>query len=175
MGQKSVGKKPTVRELDVRITEVEMLLSVGARRSQIHAALKAKYNIDWRTTDRYVRRARENLVAATHKTKDEHRIESYHFYLSMRMNPNVSETTRIRAQENIDSLFGLRAPTNVRVGDPEGRPLQGAIIAPIVNIIIPDNSRANNNGHAQLPPAQPVEVTAEITPQQNNNGNGEHK
>ncbi len=117
------GSKPSALQMEQRITEVEMLLSLGSRRTQIHAAMEAKYNIDWRTTDRYMSRARANLVKRSQKPKEEHCLDSFNFYQAIALNSAARPSDRITARKRIDELFGLDAPRRTEISGPEGSPI----------------------------------------------------
>lgn len=67
-----------------------------------------------------MRRAREKLVAEIGEDKSELRADAFAFYRGVVSNPDAPLAHRLRAQERIDQLLGLNAPTKVSVTDPTG-------------------------------------------------------
>jgi hypothetical protein len=116
---KNFGKKPTRAEHDERIEFTVWLLNRRMPKCQIKRQLMTKYGVDFRTCDRYVARAREQMVRQTDKTREELRQESYRLYESIIQDPASPRRDRMAAQMAIDHLFGLAGPLEHKLtGDP---------------------------------------------------------
>lgn len=76
--------------------------------------------MDARTVERYLSRARERMVAESGKTKDELRQDSLSFYLAIARDPVADHRSRLIARERIDRLYGLDMPIKVAPTDPSG-------------------------------------------------------
>ena len=53
-GQYKPYVKATRRQIDERIGYVARLLRVGRTKTQIHRAVRARFNVEWRQCDRYI-------------------------------------------------------------------------------------------------------------------------
>jgi hypothetical protein len=57
-GQRKPYVKGTRQQIDERIAFVAGLLRAGATKTEIHRAIREKFNVAWRQADRYVARVR---------------------------------------------------------------------------------------------------------------------
>jgi len=101
-------KRPTREELAERVELARHLLAMGCRKSYIKKRLRKKYgDLDHATIERYLTRAREEILAATGVPRPEHRGWSLAFYGAIRSNLRFGAKERLKAQERIDKLLGL--------------------------------------------------------------------
>lgn len=128
--------KPTAEE-QVEIEDLTYsLLSAGLLKSQIKKQLRnwakkkekeiatahpgIQIQMDARTIERYLSRARGRLVEESGKSKEELRAESLNFYLTITRDITADPRSRIQARERIDRLYGLDQPIKVAPTDPSG-------------------------------------------------------
>jgi hypothetical protein len=109
-------RRPSPDEVEDRTLMVRRLLAQGQYDGQIKKVVAAHYKISPRTVERYLRRARDEMLAETGQDKSQLRAEGYGFYREMRANGKASDKDRLKAQERIDKLLGLEAPQKIQVG-----------------------------------------------------------
>lgn len=120
-GQKRPYKKATQEQVEERIAFVDLLLfSRRTRKAQIHKVMLIKYGIDWRQTDNYIARARDNRLEMLRQTKEYHRCNSLALYEQILSTGTPRE--KIMSQERIDKLLGLESPRSISLGGIEGAP-----------------------------------------------------
>lgn len=119
-GNKKPFVKHTPQEIEKRVDDVETLLGRRARKSQIHEIICKKYNVDWRTVDLDIGRARARLLQRLNETKNEHKSKALALYEQILLTGNPRE--KILAQERIDKLLGLEAPRQIGIGGGDGMP-----------------------------------------------------
>jgi hypothetical protein len=79
-----------------------------------------EWGVSPRTVEGYVSRARARLVQQVGDGKEQLRGDAFAFYKGIVENQAESTIVRLRAQERIDQLCGLNAPTKLSVTDPTG-------------------------------------------------------
>ena len=106
---------PRKKKIKDRTGIVAEMLSHGFRDGQIKRRLKAFYGVSTRTAQRDLARAREELRTELGGTLDEHRATSLDFYRSCLRDDtgDVPPAVKVKAQEAIDRLLGLNAPTKI--------------------------------------------------------------
>lgn len=77
--------------------------------------------MDARTVERYLSRARARMVEESGKTKDELRQDSLNYYLAITRDQAADHRSRLIARERIDRLYGLDMPIKVAPTDPTGK------------------------------------------------------
>lgn len=107
--------KPTNNELNARIARVADLLSHGLTRTQVHEACKQEWGVGWRTSERYMARAREFLVFETKMDRTEHVAMAYQYYASILRSPRAEIREKLIARERMDKLLGLEVPFRAEV------------------------------------------------------------
>ena len=122
------SRKSTNAEIEERITAAEILICRCARRGEIHAHFAAKYDVCWRSTDRYVARARERLRQRSTRPRQDHFDESMTFYESVIRDKNARPQDKLRARQRMDELLGLDAPKRQEVAGPGGGPIQQEVL-----------------------------------------------
>lgn len=165
--------KPTAED-QVEIEDLAYaLLSAGLLKSQIKKQLRGwakkkekeiaarqpgvQIQMDARTVERYLARARERMVDESGKTKDELRADSLNFYLGIARDMTADPRSRIMARERVDRLYGLDQPIKVAPTDPTGeRPyanlsdaeLAARLAEHLAKASSGGNSDSNGNGEA---------------------------
>lgn len=114
------------------------LLAKCVNDCDIKRSVATKYGISTRSVERYLRRAREQMVAETGQPKDVLRAESVEFYRTVCQTqpvrgpdgepPLVTTRDRLLARERIDRVLGLEAPQKLEHSGRDGGPLTFAAI-----------------------------------------------
>lgn len=107
------GVKPTKAEHRKRLELVRNLLGRGLYDGEIKAIVGKRYGIKFRTVQRYLARAREDIRRETGRDFETLRGEAYETYRSIVSDQDAKPIERIKARERIDRLMGLEAPTKV--------------------------------------------------------------
>lgn len=126
-------RKPTVREYNERVDFVGQCLGKLLTRTQIHRACEEKWGVDWRTTDRYVRRAKTDLQARCKMDKAEAREMGMTVILDCLKSPNAA--IRLRAEERLAMITGYEPPRRSEISGPEGGPV--AVAEKVVILELP--------------------------------------
>ncbi|MEM1225948.1 MAG: hypothetical protein AAGJ40_09625 [Planctomycetota bacterium] len=122
-GQEGNPGQTTEDEMDERIRYTASLLYRGLFKSQIKKELRTKYSVDARTVERYLSRAREEMLVELRDTRDNHKASSLKFYQSVLSDPKATFSNKIQAQKRIDFILGLHAPTQLSITDVDGKSL----------------------------------------------------
>ncbi|MDE2096206.1 MAG: zinc finger-like domain-containing protein [Patescibacteria group bacterium] len=155
---KQAPHKVSWKEKEKRIEQLATVIGkTPLKKHEIRAFCCNEWNLGWRQADRYTAWAREFLIAQAARPKEEFRSEAIAFCDQIMRDPKSSEFAKLRAFREKSQILGLYAPVGVRVADEQGKPLAAAVVAPVVNFIIPDNQRgvavhgngAGGNGHAE--------------------------
>lgn len=156
-GNRKPMKKATLEQMEERIDFCLKLLIRGATTAEIHKAMADRFDIHWRTIDDiYIVRARKLRQERAGISNGEAR----DFVITNLLDVVKTEkgSVRVSACAQLSEIFGCYAPKHHRFADPDGKALAPAIIAPVVNFIIPDNGRGivagangNGNGHVEVP------------------------
>lgn len=155
--------------IEARVDQLIQVLAARpqSRKSELRRTFTQEWGVHWRTVDRFVSRAREEIIKRLGRTKEEFRAESLSFYERVASDPKASHSDKLYARKLVDDLLGTWAPKQHRLGDPDGKPLQ-TVIAPVVEFIIPDNGRGGPvRQPAKAESAGPVEaVETSVTGEQ---------
>lgn len=116
-GNRTKNKSKRV-ETRLRIEVARKMLARGMYQGEIKRILSSHYGVSGRMVEKYIGRARQLIIEATGKSKQEHIADSYSFYIDVQANDKLPVASRLRARENIDKLFALPqpikiAPTNI--------------------------------------------------------------
>jgi hypothetical protein len=115
------AKRPTEEEEQEREDYVYELLCNRQLKSQIKARFRKKFGeVHWKTIENYLARARARIAQEVAKGKELMRAESWALYDSIARNAGAADRDRLLAQERIDRLYGLDAPTKTALTDPSG-------------------------------------------------------
>lgn len=118
------GDRPPDAVIAGRVAEAVVILShrPGVHRCELHKLLCQRWNCHWRTVDRIVSRAREEMRKRYGRTREEMRNDSAAFYEAMMNDPKATPADKRQARRAYDELFGLDAPKQMQVTGPEGGP-----------------------------------------------------
>ena len=135
-GQK--GKKATNQVIEARIDQVAKHLREQplASKFDLHKAFCRKFGVVWQTVDVYVGRARRLLQKESKMTTEQARAHGVGVLFNLLNDSN--HAIRIKAETRLASIYGYDAPTQTRVGSPDGSSLPSAVIAPIVHFVLPE-------------------------------------
>lgn len=89
------------------IDVIKKLMSVGTYTYDIKIVISKKYGLSQRSVERYITRARKEMVDYFKKPVEQFRAESYCFYRSVLKDPRSTQGERLRARERLDKLLGL--------------------------------------------------------------------
>jgi len=123
----SETRHSTDAEIDARVEMCRKMIANGRYDGEIKRAVAAHFNASTRTVERYLRRARDEILAESGKPVIEHRAESLAFYQKVRADLKEATKDRLRAQERIDGLLALAmpsAPQRHELSGPGGKPMQ---------------------------------------------------
>lgn len=118
-----------VLEENKRIAVVKKMLATMMHKHEIKDVLRQLHGINWRQSETYITRAREELALEAGKSVDEHRVDSYAFYMMAMRDPSIPVMAKAYIRERIDRLFGLERHTIVHQGSKDN-PVQ------VVNTVI---------------------------------------
>ena len=112
-------RKPTRNEQAERVHAARGLLGSGLTDGQVKKELAARFDCSPRTVERYLRRAREAMVAERAVGITEMRANAAEFYARMAADPTAPHAVRLKAMEATAKLYGLNAPARVEFAEPE--------------------------------------------------------
>jgi hypothetical protein len=123
-----------------RISIVKKMIAMRMHKHEIKDTLKQLHNVQWRHAETIIARAHKELALEAGKTQDEHRVDSYAFYVSALRDPQLPMQIKLMVQERIDKLFALEKHTIIHQGAKDSPILiQNQVIDPISLI---DRARA---------------------------------
>ncbi|WP_339688168.1 hypothetical protein [Gimesia maris] len=94
---------------------VKMLLGLHRHPSDIKRAISKEYQISPRSVERYITRARREMVESLTIPFEQLLAQSYQYYLYKLQYGNLSEREQIRCRERMDKLLGLGGTSQSRV------------------------------------------------------------
>lgn len=143
-GQRRPYRKSTNEEMEQRISEVADFIASKPfiHNGEIKAWIKDTYGIDWWQANLYIKRARLLIAKRSKITKAEAKDLVVNFLFNTMRDGTKGEA--LKASEQVAKVFGLEAPKNLRLGDPDGKPMAPAVVAPTVVFNIPNNHRDKN-------------------------------
>ncbi len=104
----STALKSTNQEILDRIEFTAQLMGSGAPDYAVKQKVRQEYGVSRATCLRYMSRARGLMIAWTERPKQDHFVDSYNHYRTI-IQTTSDPVAKLRAQERIDSLFGLDA------------------------------------------------------------------
>jgi hypothetical protein len=115
------GRKTKSREEFLeRIDFTAFLLGQRLYKSDIKKALKRRYHCSARQCEDYISRARQVIFKRTGKTREQFRRDALAFYDSTIQHPGAKLEQKLWAQERMDKITGVEAPSKVAMTDPTG-------------------------------------------------------
>lgn len=122
---KACGIRLPQDEIDERIEFVMELEAQALLPGQIKKAFRAKYgDTPHQTIADYVSRARARVQESYVEKRDELAKRAISRYEAIIRDPTSDTNARIRAQERIDKIWGVEAPTKSEHAGPDGGPIQ---------------------------------------------------
>jgi hypothetical protein len=124
------AKNPKGRSSDKvmqdRVAEMMGYLAIRPQllRGQLHTLFCQRWNCHWRTVDRILSRARDEMLARLKMSKDEFRCQSLAFYEGIASNPKAKNFEKLQARRLADEMFGAFPPRTSLVGNIEGQALK---------------------------------------------------
>lgn len=112
--------------LNLRIAEMIAVLAnrPTIHRVQLHAEFCKRWGVHWKTVDRAMGRAREEIMQRLGRTKEQFRAESLAFYEAKTADPKASVADQVKARHRVDDLLGLDAPKKQEISGPKGSPIE---------------------------------------------------
>lgn len=117
--------RPTKADHARRLELVRKLLLARCAKWEIKKVLYAQFGIKARTAERYLSRARDQLLKELDRPKKDHVSDAYEFYVGIIRSKTATAREKILAQDRIDKLLGLEAPTRSKHehSGPDGGPI----------------------------------------------------
>ncbi|WP_339732503.1 hypothetical protein [uncultured Gimesia sp.] len=109
------------RKLVLRL--IRKMLGMGKYTSDIKQAVAQEFHLSRRSVERYIKRARKEMVERTGISVEYHRSDAFHFYRSMINDPKAHPREKLRARERMDKLLGLDMPVKTHL-EPELTPAE---------------------------------------------------
>lgn len=140
-GQRTPFRKATQKEVSDRVgaLSVELLTNPTAKHGELKEFCKSRFKVSYRQAEEYIARAKEHIVAQSQMTRAEAR--SLGVGVLVETIRTEKGSVKIAAEKRLGEIFGYNAPTHLRVGDPHGKPMAPAVIAPTINFMFPANTR----------------------------------
>lgn len=105
-------KRNISKEQQIQLVRlIKKMLGMAKYTSEIKKAVQQKYGLSTRSVQRYITRARREMVKHTKSSIEDHVAEAYYFYRGILTDENSTQRDRLRARERIDKLLGLDSPT----------------------------------------------------------------
>jgi hypothetical protein len=98
---------------DLLLRLVKKMLAMGRHASEIKQAIAQEFYLSRRSVERYMKRARQEMIEHMDMPVKQHRSEALYFYHNMMNNPKSGPRERLRARERIDKLMGLDLPASI--------------------------------------------------------------
>jgi hypothetical protein len=115
-------KTHSSKEFQQRIELVAIQLSKRLPKHTVKQNIKEHFGVSARMAEEYISRARELLVDWSGKSLTEHFNEAAAFWLGVIQDPTKDFAYKMRAEENLERLYGLwRRPQRQPVGSPGTR------------------------------------------------------
>jgi hypothetical protein len=152
-GQRRPFRKATNAEVQRRTEWLALKLAIQPtlKEGEIKAMMRAEYGLQWQRSLQYITRAKALIKDHANVSREQAKQIAVTALLDMIQNETgVQRTAAIRLWIDV---FGLDAPRQMRVGDPDGKPLVPTVVAPKVQFIFPTNPRrdgisaSNGSGH----------------------------
>ena len=140
-------KKCTAQVMEQRVEEVAAYIRRNplASRFALHKEFCPKFKVNWDVIDNsYVKRARALLAKMSNMSAVDARALGLSVVLELMDSPD--QKIRLQAEKSFREIHGYAAPTQQRIGNPDGSPMAATVVQPIVNFIIPANGRGKLNG-----------------------------
>jgi|GEM_PF-1080608 len=124
---------------------VKGMLNRGKHVSEIKKAAVLKYCLSPRSVERYISRARQDMVEQSQTPDEEVHFVAYDFYRSIISDTNSTQHERLNARKRIDKLLGLEvsARSHQKAFDSDVTPQQ------IQNVADLEREQSNRQSHIE--------------------------
>jgi hypothetical protein len=136
---------PKKEPIEQRIERTAQMVVRRLYKGEIKRFLRARYGASARTCENYLARAREMLLTQSGRPKNLHVSDAMGFYESVIRDSTSTFMEKLVAQQSIDRLLGLAAPTTHRLTGADG----GSVVIKVIESIVDEHPAAGNPG--QLP------------------------
>lgn len=143
-------KRSTLNELADKTEQVRKWLILRLSKHEIHRKFERKYKQHWNACDIHIQRARALLVDLHKKPIEMAKDDAVAYYESVIASNKSSEMAKMRAQENLDKIYGAASALKVNIGDPDGNPIPGVIVAPTVTFVLPAKTQIEDAIETQI-------------------------
>lgn len=106
-------RRLTEKEQEAMRKYVRELCDGRRHNGEIKRMAAAKFGVKPRTIEHYLTEVRNERIEESGRTVDDHRADSFHFYISVLRDKKADPRDKIKAQERIDKLLGLERPQKV--------------------------------------------------------------
>lgn len=113
-------ERATKAEMAERTAYCERMLIEGYRKGEIKRFFKRQWGLSASQIEKYIRRARDNLVQALDCSREELIADAYGYYMQILHDKNADANVRLKARQSADRLLGLRAPIKIAPTTPDG-------------------------------------------------------
>ncbi len=115
--QRKPFTKCTAATVEARLEEIAKLLRKHPcmLKSELKRWIKTRYNLEWKSAEEYMARARNVLLLRLQEAKDELRAESALFYESVLSSKSEATQDKLRARERLDKLLGLEPKQSIEL------------------------------------------------------------
>ena len=136
------GKKATNEVIEQRVDLIADYLRENplSTRGKIHKRFCGKFKLHWVTVDRYVIRARNILRKQANVKLEDGRVMGLGVLYNLLNDKNHG--IRVKAETRMADILGYNAPTQTRIGSPDGSPLPATIINPTIQFIVGEPKKA---------------------------------
>lgn len=107
MKERKTYHKPTKDELNHRIEMATYFLARRINKGEIKRIMMARFNVTHSCVERYLHRARANLISRLGVSSEDNTVSSLAFYESIVTDPKTSVQHKMLAQEKIDWVLGV--------------------------------------------------------------------
>lgn len=137
-GQRRPFRKATNAEVQRRTEWLALKLAIQPtlKEGEIKAMMRAEYGLQWQRSLQYITRAK--ALIKDHANISHEQAKRIGVIALLDMIQNETGAQRTSAIRLWIDVFGLDAPKQMRVGDPDGQPLTPPVVAPTVIFALPE-------------------------------------
>src|SRR5262249_41792643 len=120
---KRKGKRADTAERVDSMEKVAGLIAQGKTRGAILKAVVEQFQITRRQAKNYYRHAQNLLVRWSGQDRKQHFVEAASFYRAVIQSAGPTWSEKIKARQCLDTLYGLGAPTEIRLSGKHDGPI----------------------------------------------------
>lgn len=114
-------KQSRTEQTAAKVRLVRKMLCECKKPSEIKAAFAKQFGLTERAAERFLTLAREEIRSELNQALEDHRGDSYLFWMNILEKKLGTLRDQIRARENLDKLLGTHAPIKTANTDTTGR------------------------------------------------------